>query len=349
MFFKSKKVVGLDIGTSSIKMAEVEIVGKGARLLSFGFAPTPAGCLSNGAITNSMAISSSIQNLAAEIKTKRRLTSVGMWGTSVIIKKITIPKVEKKVLAEQIRFEAEQYIPFDISEIKLGHHVLPSSSPDSMDVLLIAAQNEILTQYAAAISGAGLESSVVDVSGFALANCFELNYGKRRDETIALLNIGAGVTNFVVLHSGEVIFCRDIAVGGMSYTNEVHKEMGISVPEAEALKMSAIQGDAVPDEVHKIMRATTDAISDELRSGFDFFSQSSSGLSIQSAFYAGGGSGMPTLIKIIGEKTNIRFEQLNPFLRVASNLKNNSRQGLQQIAPFAPVVIGLALRSVGDA
>src|SRR5690606_25381946 len=135
---------------------------------------------------------------------------------------------------EQVRYEAEQYIPFDINNVSLSHHVLPTTiTSETQDVLLIAAQNELVAQYTQAISMANLECKILDVSGFALANCFEMNYGRFPGETIALLNFGAAITNFVVIHSGDVVFCRDIPVGGANYTNEISKGMGVSTQEAE--------------------------------------------------------------------------------------------------------------------
>ena len=173
MFFKSKKVLGLDIGTSSIKIAELDVSGKGAQLLSFGFAPTPANSVAAGEISDITSVGIAVQGLISEIGTKRKNISTGMWGTAVIVKKITIPMMDRKLIQDQIRFEAEQYIPFDINNINLAHHVLKTSaSPDTIDLLLIAAQNELVFQYTAVVESTGLKCSVLDVSGFALANCF---------------------------------------------------------------------------------------------------------------------------------------------------------------------------------
>lgn len=228
MFFKSKKIIGLDIGTSSIKMAEMNVSRSGAQLVSFGIAPTPPNSVSGGEINDIASVGVTIQSLAAEMKTKRKIVATAMWGTAVIVKKITIPKIDKKLIRDQIRFEAEQYIPFDINNISLAHHILNgSSTADTMDILLVAAQNELVSQYSQAVEVTGLHCGVLDVSGFALANCFEINYGRVPGEVIGILNFGASITNFVVISNGDVIFCRDIPVGGANYTNEIHKAMGV--------------------------------------------------------------------------------------------------------------------------
>lgn len=350
MFFKSKKVIGLDIGTSSIKLAEMDFSGKGAQLLSFGFAPTPPNSVSGGEIVDIASVGVAIQSLINEVKSKRKSIATAMWGTAVIVKKITIPKMDKKLIKDQIRFEAEQYIPFDINNISLAHHILAgSSSPDTMDILLIAAQNELVTQYTQVIEVSGLTCGVLDVSGFALANAFELNYGKIPGEVIGLLNFGASITNFVVVQNGEVIFCRDIPVGGANYTNEIHKAMGVTVPEAEALKLSAISRREVPDEVHSIISATNEAVTEEIRSSLDFLSATTNGLVLNRCFYTGGSSTTSGLTETVSRVTGILLEPFNPFLRVKANPKKFSPEYLEQISSFAGVVTGLALREVGDA
>lgn len=349
MFFKSKKVIGLDIGTSSIKLAEMDFNGKGAQLLSFGFAPTPANAVSGGEIVDIASVGIAVQQLVNEVQSKRKNIATAMWGTAVIVKKITIPKMDKKLIRDQIRFEAEQYIPFDINNISLSHHILAGSgSPDTMDVLLIAAQNELVTQYTQVIEVSGLHCGVLDVSGFALANSFEMNYGRFPGEVIGILNFGASITNFVVLQNGEVIFCRDIPVGGANYTNEIHKAMGVTVPEAEALKLSAVSKREVPDDVHAIISATNEAVTEEIRSSLDFLSATTNGLILNRCFYTGGSSVTSGLIETVSRVTGIPMEQFNPFIKVKANPKKFSQEYLDQISTFAGVVTGLAIREIGD-
>lgn len=349
MFFNSKKVIGLDIGTSSIKLAEMDFNSNGAQLLSFGFAPTPPNSVAGGEITDVGSVGMAIQSLVSEVKSKRKNVATAMWGTAVIVKKITIPKMDRKLIKDQIRFEAEQYIPFDINNISLAHHILTgSSSSDTMDILLIAAQNELVNQYTQVIEISGLACGVLDVSGFALANSFEMNYGRIPGEVVGLLNFGASITNFVVLQNGEVIFCRDIPVGGANYTNEIHKTMGVTVSEAEALKLSAVSRREVPDEVHSIISATNEAVTEEIRSSLDFLSATTNGLVLNRCYYTGGSSATSGLVETVSRVTGLKMQAFNPFLKVKTNPKKFSQEYLDQISPFASVVTGLAVRKLGD-
>lgn len=348
MFFASKKLVGLDIGSSSIKMAELEVTRQGAKVISFGVLPTPANAFNNGDIQDPDSLSTVILQLIQEHKIKRKLVAVGMAGTSVIVKKITIPRIDKKLLSEQVRWEAEQYIPFDVNDISLAYHLIEGGAdPEMMDLLLVAAQNEVVSTYSQLVSSAGLTLSVLDVSGFALANLFEFNYGRLPGQTVGLLNIGATTTNFVVVTNGDVVFSRDMNVGGQNYTYEIHKELGISLPEAEALKISAIRGEGVPDEVHSIISSFNETLKEEIRNSFDYFAGSAANSVLGHVFFSGGASGTPALIDSVSQATGIRLEPLNPFMRMSAS-KNIAPGYFEHMAPFAAVALGLALRKVGD-
>jgi type IV pilus assembly protein PilM len=349
MLFKSKKILGLDIGSSSIKIAEMDVSKGGAQLLSFGFAPTPPNTVSAGEISDISTVGIAVQGLVNEIRTKRKNIATGMWGTAVIVKKITIPKMERKLIQDQIRFEAEQYIPFDINNISLAHHVLRSSaSDDTIDLLLIAAQNELVFQYTSVVEASGLSCSVLDVSGFALANCFEANYGVFPHDVIGILNFGSSITNFVVVHNGDVVFCRDIPVGGQSYTNEIHKSLGVSLLEAEALKLSAVSRREVPAEIHNIIASTNELVTEEVRNSLDFLSATTNGLALNRCFFTGGSSTMTGLTETLSKSTGIPFEVLNPFSKIKAHPKKFSSDYLRQISHFAAIATGLGIRKVGD-
>lgn len=349
MFFKSKKVIGLDIGSGSLKLAEIDVTRAGATLQSFRLAPTPMNSVSGGEILDAAALGSAIRGLFEELGTRRKGVAVGMWGMSVIVKKITMPKMDRKILAEQIRYEAEQYIPFDISNVSLAHHVLATpSSPDTQDVLLIAAQNELVSQYIQTVEIAGLKAEIVDVAGFALANCFEMNYGRVSGEVIGLMNFGASVTNFVVISNGEIIFCRDIPVGGQNYTNEISKSMGVSPQEAEMLKLSAVARQEVPDDVVNLISVTNETMAEEVRNSLDFLGATTNGISVNRCLVSGGASITTGLMDAVARTTGVSLETLNPFRQIKVNSKKIPPDYLDQIGSFSAVAIGLALRQVGD-
>ena len=144
MFFSSKKLIGLDIGTANIKMAEMELTRGGGTLSSFSITPTPPRAITGGEITDPGAISDTLNQMMGAHKSKRKNAAVGLWGTSVITKRISIPQMDEKLVAGQIRWEAEQYIPFDINEVNVDFKTLKQfqASPETMEVMLVAARQD---------------------------------------------------------------------------------------------------------------------------------------------------------------------------------------------------------------
>src|SRR5207249_398441 len=148
-------------------------------------------------------------------------------GNAVIVKKITLPAMTPAELAESIRWEAEQYIPFDIEDVNLDYQVLDSGKPDSngaMDVLLVAAKREKIADYTGVITQAGRVPVVVDVDSFALQNTYEVNYGGDPHAIVMLMNAGASTLNLNIVSGGQSLFTRDISMGGKAYTEAVQKD-----------------------------------------------------------------------------------------------------------------------------
>lgn len=348
MFFSSKKVVGIDIGSSSIKLAEISYSSKGAFLENFAVIPSPQQAITNGEITDTLLVAESIKTAFKENGFKHKNASVGLSGTAVIIKKISIPKVEPKKLREQIRYEASQYLPFDVSQVTIEHHAISfTSNPENIDVLVVAAQNEFILNYLSSINQAGLKCSVLDVSSLALANVFEMNYGKTA-EPVALFNFGSNITNFLVLLQGEVIFSRDIPVGGFHFTNEISKNMGVTFEEAEALKISQSSQQEVPEETRTFMNMALDYVTEEIRNSIDFYTATAQGHIITKAYYTGGACLTAGLIDHLTDVLKTPFEPFNPYIAIKSGNKKISPDYLQQISPFVSIACGLGIRQSGD-
>jgi len=350
MFFQSKKLIGLDIGTANIKMAELDVSRKSATLNGFFIAPTPARAIVGGEITDPASLSAAIKTLYTSMKTKRTHAAVGLWGASVITKRISIPQMEEKLVGGQIRWEAEQYIPFDINEVNIDYKILKEfqASADTMEVLLVAARQEMAFLYQDIVQSAGLQCSLIDVSGFALANCFMNNWGAQKGQTIALLNLGAALSTFVVIENGEVIFCRDIPVGGLTYTSELQKGMGVSLEEAESIKISVCTGQAAPEEAVKIIQATHEMVAEEVQGSLDFFVNTTPGLPVQQCFVTGGASRTSGILSFLSQHTKLKFEIFDPFRKIKVNERSLSQAYVSEIRDFAALAVGLGLRTVGD-
>ncbi len=345
--FNKKKILALDVGSATIKMAELDSARSRSTLLAFGVAPTPPNSFAGGEILNPQAIADTIRALVTQIQSKRTHVATALSGTSVMVKKITIPRIDEKLIPEQIRWEAEQYIPYDINEVNLEYEILKTNvSPENMDLLLVAAIQGHVFKYAEAISLAGLNCAVLDVAGFALANCFKANYGDLEGQSIALLNLGATSTTMVVVDNKEVVFSRDIPVGGVNYTTDLQKGLNISQEEAEAIKLSIGKDKATPADAQDILNATSDVLADEIKASFDFYLNSANAHNVTRCFVTGGASRTVGLTDRLNKI--VSCELLDPFLTIKTNPKSFAPSYIDQIRDLAAIAIGLGLRTVED-
>jgi type IV pilus assembly protein PilM len=351
LFGKKKGLVGLDIGSSAVKAVELKPGGKGGdefQLLNIGIEPLPPEAIVDGAIMDSGAVIDAIQRLFQTQKIKTVDVATGVSGNSVIVKKISLPQMSQEELAESIHWEAEQYIPFDIQDVNLDYEVLDSGTGGNMDVLLVAAKKDKISDYTSCINQAGKNAAVVDVDVFALQNCYEVNYGVDPGRVIALLNVGASIMNINIVKGGTSIFNRDIAVGGNQYTDAIQKDLNLSFDQAEALKKGERVDGAAPENLHPILQVVSENIAMEIQKTFDFFRATSSEDKIDRIFLAGGAAKVQGLRDLLSERFEAGVEMLNPFNSVTYNPRDFDPDFINDVAPSVVIAVGLAARRVGD-
>jgi type IV pilus assembly protein PilM len=349
---KSKPAVGLDIGSSSVKLVQLKEKRGGYQLLAFGTAPLPPEAIVDGALMNSAAIVQAIQDVFAQQKVKAKEVAIGVRGHSVIIKKISLPRMTQEELDESIQWEAEQYIPFDVKDVNIDTQILTpeGDAAGQMDVLLVAAKKDMINDYTSVCAEAGLTATVVDVDAFAVQNAYETNYEAAPQETVVIVNVGAAVTNLNVVSRGVTTFTRDITMGGNAFTEEIQKQLNISYDEAEALKVGG-QGDSdavVPQEVERVIQGVAEQLGGEIQRSLDFYASTSPDGKITRAVLSGGTARVPALFKTLEARAGVAVEILNPFKNIEIDNKRFDPAVLLAAAPAAAVGVGLALRRPGD-
>ncbi len=178
LFSKKKNLVGLDIGSSSVKAVEMK-PGKGDMfsLTNVGIEFLPSEAIVDGQIMDSTSVIDAIQRLFSEYRIKTQEVATAISGSSVIVKQIQLPSMSAQELAESIHWEAEQYIPFDIQEVNLDYQILDEGAGGNMNILLVAAKKDKINDYMSVITQAGRKPVVMDIDAFALQNSYEMNYG----------------------------------------------------------------------------------------------------------------------------------------------------------------------------
>lgn len=340
-----KSVVGLDIGSSAVKVCELNKSRSGVALVSIGIEPLAPDTVVDGAIMDANSVSDAIQKLFQKQKIKNQRVATAVSGHSVICKKISVPSMTDEELAESIHWEAEQHIPFDISDVNLDYQVLKSSNPAALDVLLVAVKKDKIWNHTQALVQSGKTPTIVDFDAFAVQNAYETNYEPPSTLCVGLLNIGASVMNINIVKNGESLFTRDVSIGGNQYTDVFQKELNLSFEEAERIKCS--RNPAGPDEKNRrvMIQSVSEVLLSEIHKTFDFFRASPSGEPIQRVYVSGGCARIDGLLEYLRGKLGISIEELDPFRKIQIDSARVDAAKLRTTSPALAVVVGLALRS----
>jgi type IV pilus assembly protein PilM len=341
---KQKALVGLDIGSSSIKAVELKKSKHGYELVSFGLEPLAQDTVVDGAIMDAPLVAGAISNIFETHKIKTVNVATSVSGHSVIVKRVSLPPMTEEELYDRLQSEASQHIPFDIADVNLDHQLLESTD-SQMDVLLVAVKKDKILNHTNVLAQAGKTSTVVDIDAFALQNCFEVNYDPDPSQTVALLNIGASVMNINIVRGGIPLFTRDVSVGGNQYTDALQKELDLSFEDAERLKQGEKIAGVADEHRTTILRSVTDILVLEIQKTFDFFRATATGESIQKIVVAGGSARVLSLVDVLREEFGIPVEEMYPFRKISINPARHNEEQIRELAPRLAIAVGLALRS----
>ena len=351
IFSRAKGVIGLDIGSSAVKLVELKERKSGEfHLQRVGIEPLSPEAIVDGSIMDSSLVVEAIQKLAEETGAKNPNFATSVSGHSVIIKKIQVPAMPPDELDESIHWEAEQYIPFDINDVRLDYVVLSQGEMghDNMEVLLVAVKRDKVNDYVSVISQCGKTAAMVDLDAFAVQNAYEMNYDTDPSRVVALVNMGAGVTTINILARGSTVFWRDISFGGNQFSEALQREYNLSFDQAERVKRGEQVEGCSPAEARGVIDAVSAEMAAEVQKTFDFFAATASQDSVDQLMLSGGCSQTPNLLSILQERFGVPAELINPLRRIHFKESDFDTAWLQSIAPMLVVAVGLAARQVGD-
>lgn len=351
MFASKKDIVGIDIGASAVKMVRLRESRGVYHLENIGIVPLAPETIIDNAIMDSPAIVSVIRGMLESMKIKSKRVATSVSGHSVIIRKINLPLMTEAELESSIQWEAEQYIPFDVSEVNIDFQILgpDTKDPAQMNVVLVAAKKEFVNDYIAVFADAGLEPVVMDIDCFALENMFDYNYGFVDGEVVALIDLGASATSVNVLCGSTSVFTRDIQSGSNLLSHELQKRLALSRDDAERAKLGErdlpdIDSDAVDD----VLTDATESLVQEVQRSLDFFSATSSEDRIGKIYLTGGVSAADRMVDALRKRLDIEVERIDPFRNITINEKTFDRDYLDAVSSMFSVATGLAMRKVGD-
>lgn len=347
--FGKKDTIGLDIGSSYIKVVQLKEKRGGYELEAFDMMALPPELIVEGSIIDSLRLVEAIKDLLKKARIKAKNCSIGIAGhASVIIRRISLPEMSEEELSESIKFEAEQYVPFDVEDVAIDFQILgPKEEPGQMDVMLVAVKKDIITEYTSVVREAGLNPIVVDVNSFALGNMYEINYEIEPDRNVALVNIGASTLNLNVLKGGISVFTRDSATGSNLHTEALQKEFNIGFEEAERLKMGEAVEGVTDEEAQSVIAAASEEIVNEIARSIDYFRSTMFHEDIHEVMLSGGGALIGGFAELLAERVGLEVRLAEPFKNISVPGKFDIAY-IEDMQCMAAVSVGLAIRRAGD-
>jgi type IV pilus assembly protein PilM len=342
---KGNLLLGLDIGSSTVKVCLLKEQKRGYQLRAFAVEPLPDDTIVDGVVMNNGAVVETIRNIISRNRIRQKDCAISVSGFSVIVKRVSLSLMTDQELERQFQFEVEHHIPFDMKDVFVDKHVLKRNpTTGQMDMLLVAAKREVVNEYLDLTRDAGLRPRVVDVDCFCLQNMFEALHGETPGN-VAFVDVGATTTTVIITTDGMTAFTRDLLMGGDQFTEEIQRQLGLSREEAEQMK----RGESEPaPNLQDVLRRASESVAQEIQRSFNFFEESSSNGGVKRIILCGGSAHVAPLREQISALTGVPVEVANPFSQLQYDSKVYNPDYLQSVGPQAAVVLGLALRRAGE-
>jgi type IV pilus assembly protein PilM len=349
-----RTAIGLDIGTTGVRAAELHF-GKGeVTLAKFGQVALPEGAVRDGEVVDPVAVGRAIKQLWAHTKFSSKKVVLGVANQRVIVRQVDLPWLPPNEMKDSLAFQVQDYVPMPIETAVLDFHPLEETASESggrmLRGLLVAASRDMVMNAVSAAQQAGLTPVMVDLSSFAvlrsLAQADHLGMGA---DVEALVDVGARVTNIVV-HEGSVPrFIRILLMGGQDLTDAVSERMGMPLQQAEAFKQETGLQPAVDqqaDGASRVLESAAATLVDEIRGSLDYYIASSGSASIERIRLTGGGSRLGGLAARLEAATRVPVVQGNPLASVTVGRTGLAPEQITFVEPLAVVPVGLALGAV---
>ncbi|ETR73589.1 MAG: type IV pilus assembly protein PilM [Candidatus Magnetoglobus multicellularis str. Araruama] len=350
MFFRKKhnQLIGLDLGSHTIKFCELIEKKRIWVLKKFGLKTIPREIIQEGMVRDQEVLAKEIEFLLKRHNVTEKNVAISVSGFSVIVKRISMTQMTDAELRSRINYEAEQYIPFDINDVNLDFQILGETEgkANNMDVVLVAAKKDMILDYVTTLNSIDLNVAVIDVDCFTLQNIYTHNY--KSDEIVALIDVGACKTNINIIQNMKSLHLKDFSIGGDSMTQDITNRIECSYEEAEEIKLAGESEMMTQEEFMEIKASTIGYWASEFRRALDSFISANPDKQISKVFMSGGSANVTGLRQLLTEELKIPVESLNPFQMFDTSSPDLDSEFITKIAPQACVCMGLGIRRAGD-
>lgn len=351
MFYVGPKgVIGIDIGLSAVKVAEVVTTSEGGyKINRYASVDLPEGTIIEDEIQKEDEILQAIQQALKELNSGNKFACLGVSGPNTLIKRLQLAGGTTEEIEDQVTWETEQYLPFPIDEGNISFSVVGENQGGGVDVIIGAAKKTVIESFKDIVERSNLKVKIVDLTAAATINVVEAVLGTEvsgKGKTWILMDLGAQKTQFMIYKNGVMVFFKEINIGGLTITEEIQRQMGVNYSEAESLKITGDGSGNIPEEIVDLINQVLDTFFAELKKTVDFWVNSTSEEAFDGCILTGGSSLIPGLPEALQELFETDVQILNPFSNMTYNQNNITEDMINDIAAKGVCAIGLAMRSL---
>lgn len=341
-------LIGLDIGTSAIRAAQVSGGRGGSSLLSFGQVALPPGAVVDGEVRDPGPVSEAIGQLWKRAKIRSKRVVIGVANQRVVVRQVDLPYQDEKEFRAALRFQVGDHIPMPVESAELDFQILEdynsANGEHMMRVLLVAAATDMVEAFVGAATAGGVEVAGIDLTPFAVARA--VSASARGEAGVggseAIVDVGAGVTNVLVHHNGEPRFVRILLVGGDETTDALASTLSVSKEEAEAVKLDLGRGVGSAD-AQRVLAQNVERLVDEIRGSIDYYLSQEDSEPLSSVILTGGGSVAPGLAQRLEQTVRVQVRRGAVLSEMNVSKSGLTQDQLTQVEPVAAAAVGLAM------
>lgn len=350
LFHPQEQLLALDIGSGGIKMLQIDTTEGEPLLKSLSLASFQEEIFANNLISKQDLVTQAIQSLLETNGISDERAVISVPGPSALMKKIKISKMKLSQMKQQVFEEAGSFLPSGLENAKIDFHIIGEATDKVYNALVVAVKSDIVDSFVNPVARAGIETAVIDIDYFALANCFELNYPELKDQLVAIVDIGSRFSNVVLIKNEELLYAGDISLGGKAISDELLTKFSIEKSLINDYKHDpeSIENQELKENIKNFLLSKSRNMSIEIKRQLSLF-LNAAGIDgdVEKIMLTGGGSLIYGLIESLESTTNLECQILDPFkeLTIDSSIDETM---LSNLAPLFCTAVGLGLRQAGD-
>ena len=339
-----KSLLGLDIGSHSIKLIEIAKAGSTNTLLAAGSIPTPPKALSSPLEGDKQAIAAAIRQLIHDTGAKSSSVALALPESQVFTRVIQVPALSSRELTSAISWEAEQYIPLPLDQVNIDYSVLrdaKETGTDKMDVLLVACPKVLLEKYLSIIEMAELIPVAAETEIIATSRALVRSVATVKN-AVLLVSLGAQTTDLAILRGGVLAFTRSISAGGEALSRALVAGLDFNTSQAEEFKRTyGLEQDKLQGKIVTAVKPIMDTIVGEMKRAIAFYAEKHKEERVEAVLLSGGTAKLPGMVVYIAQSLGIEAQLANPWVGITRDARFHV---LDTEGPTFTVSVGLALR-----